>query len=109
MPEINLNDEVKKRHIVKPIEVFDPDTIDWQCPFCAPPALSFKLPPKDEPAKREQVKVIISAHLQQHRQDLLQALNERTKGKMKIGEDRTRASLLWIDSTIPDYAAFYDC
>ncbi|KAI7880902.1 hypothetical protein K492DRAFT_207181 [Lichtheimia hyalospora FSU 10163] len=108
MPDVNLNDEVKKRHIVKQIKVFDPDTVNWECPFCAPPALKFQLPPKDDPTQREQAKLIISSHLQQHRQALIQALQERSKDNINAGEDRTKASLLWIDSTIPDYATFYD-
>lgn len=77
--------------------MFDPDTIDWECPFCEPPALSFKLPLKDEPAKREQVKVIISAHLQQHRQDLLQALNERTKVRLICVYYHKGRSTEWVN------------
>lgn len=100
MPDINLNDELKKRHITKQvclyssncllhwligllqIKVFDPDSVNWECPFCAPPALSFKLPPKDEVDQREHVKNIISTHLQQHRQDLTKALDARFKASV---------------------------
>lgn len=62
--------------------MFDPDSVNWECPFCAPPALSFKLPPKDEVDQREHVKNIISTHLQQHRQDLTKALDARFKASV---------------------------